>query len=589
MKRLLLLAAILMMAFSMAWAQSRYVTDISYYDDSGAHTIYYTQIPSTTVTELGVRYTAVYPITQLQAANFYLYGIVGTPTGAIVKIYNVDTNGFPTGFPLGVVNVPRANLTTGGWNTVDLTSLNLSFAQNAKFVITVSVDGGTVGTAALQFFLNRIASTEFPSHSVRLISGAWAAYQGVTLGGVANSGGEYFISATVNYNAPYHDVAASSIWFTGQVFLQQNQTVTYEADITNVGDQVETNIPVTIEIADATYPSRTILFTDTQYVATMNPTDVAHVNTFAGYTFANPGEYIVTLRTGLVGDMDATNNELYLEQQVVVLPTTLTYDDGSNEGAWAPNVAGNYFANEFTCPIGPVHVQQIHFYVYGSTWPSPGSTTMGIAVFDNDGLDGDGNPGAPGTQLYYAEVPVTRGAWNTFDITNSHVIVGDGHFFVAYKSLADYPNCPGMGVDNNTPYTAWKVSWETSGGSWYQVYPEYEMDWMIRATVDYIEFWTPEDLTITQLGPDIILDWTDVPATNYYEVYQGDAPDHITNRIGTDITDSTFLHAGGALDGKSFYKVTASTMEMRTATGRESVARKLAGRTTGPKAVLAAE
>jgi hypothetical protein len=570
-KTFILIALLLAMSFLMA---QRYVTDISYYDDSGAHAQYYTQVPSAVVSEIGVRFTAEYPITQLQALHFYLYGVVGAPTGLIVKVHNADANGLPTGMALGTTTIAPANLTVGGWNDLDVTGWTLSFAQGAKFIMTLSCQGGVATTIGYQFLLNRIASTEFPSHSVRLYNGAWVAYQGVTVGGVANSGGEYHMSATVDYNAPFHDVSAKSLWFTGDLFLDLNQSVAYEADVENTGDQTETNVPVTLQIENVTYPARTIVYTNTQNVASMAPAAIAHIATFPAYQFATAGEYVVTLMTTLPVDMDATNNTVYLEQQVIVLPTTYSYDDGTAESAWAPNVAHNYFANEFESPYGPVILTDLHFYMWGTAWPSPGSTNMGIAVFDDDGYDADNLPGAPGTRLYYSEVTCTRGAWNNYDISDAQVIIGSGKFFVAYRSLDDYPNVPGLAVDNNYPWSAWKVSWETSEGLWYQSYPDFNMDWMIRATGSYIEFWAPEDLTIMQSGNDINLDWTDVPEASYYDVYQGTSPTTITNRIGANVTGSQYTITGGANGEKSFYKVTSATTEIRGTHPKEAATRK---------------
>lgn len=218
--------------------------------------------------------------------------------------------------------------------------------------------------------------------------------------------------------------------------------------------------------------------------------------------------------------------------------------------------------NEFECPVGPVHVTDLHYYIWPDTWPVPGSTSMGIAVFDDDGFDADGNPGAPGTTLYYEDVTCTRGAWNTYNIADALVIVGSGKFFVGWRAIDAYPACPGMAVDNTAPWSAWKVSWEGAPGDWYQAYPEFGMDWMIRASVSYIEFWAPENLEISQTGPDILLDWMDVPEAEYYDVYQGSTIDAVTNPIGTDLGTSAYTHIGGATGTASFYKVKAGIYDI---------------------------
>lgn len=561
MKRALILCAILI-AVSFSWA---YVTNIGYYDATGAHTIYFTQVPSATITEIGVCYTAASPITLLQAANFYCYAIVGAPTALVVKVYTASATGFPTGTALGSVTVPRASVTTASWNTVNLSSMGLAFNTGDRYVITLSVTGGVPTTTGFQFYLNRIAAAEFPSHSVRYLSGAWAAYQGVTIGGVANSGGEYFISSTVNYDVPFHDVQAKSLYFNGDMFLSEGTSVTYSADIKNTGDQSEDHIPVTLQISDATYPARTVLYTNTQYIPAMAPGDTVYVATFPEYTYDSTGEYVVKITTGLATDMDATNNEIQLEQQVVALPATLTYDDGTAETAWAPNTIQSEFANEFDCPIGPFRINQLSYYVYGATWPTPGSTVMGIAVYDD--LNG-----APGTRIYYQEVTCVRGAWNTYDVSAANLIFPSGKFYVTFVNLAAYPNCPGLAVDHAQPYSAWKASWEKVGatGAWENVYPEFGMDWMIRASVDYIEFWSPKNLAVSNLGNDINLAWDIVPAATTYNVYKGTTPTTITTPLATGVVGHGYTDVNAAVDSKAFYVVRAAAAA-RSANSRRSI------------------
>jgi len=554
MKKLLLPIAILL-AMSFLTAQTRYNADIGYYDESLA--LYYTQVPRTvaagTYTVVGTVFTPLYPVTLLQGINVGISSMnLGSPNSVKVEIYNVDPGtGLPTGFAVASVTKPYSELTLGGWTFFDFSSVGLSFAAGQKFFAAQSCTNGVPGTTWYGPYLNLAA---LPTHSYRYFT------SGTTTGWV-NYTGEWYMSANVEYDAPFHDVSASSLWFTGDLLLPLNSQIAYGADVTNTGDQAETNIPVTIEISDATYPTRTVLFTDTQTVSSLAVDGEGHVD-FLPYTFTAAGEYVVTVRSELPTDMDASNDEVYLEQQVVVLPTTLTYDDGTADGAWAPNSAGQYFVNEFECPVGPVHITDLHYYIWPDTWPTPGSTSMGIAVFDDDGFDADGNPGAPGTILYYNDVTCTRGAWNTYNVADALLIVGSGKFFVGWRAIDAYPNCPGMAVDNTAPWSAWKVSWEGAPGDWYNEYPEYTMDWMIRASVAYIEFWSPEGLTISQNGSDIVLDWMDVPEAEYYSVYQGPTISTVVTPIGTDIGTSEFSHINGATGTSSFYKVTAGIYDI---------------------------
>lgn len=553
MKRTLLIIAIILIAISTAWAQDRYNADIQYFDES--QTAYYTQCPRTiaagTYTLLGTSFDPLYPVSLLNGIYVYMYTSAGSPSGVKIEVYATDVNGLPTGlFPLASLTKAYSEITWNAWNYFDFSTLNLSFDAGEKFFVAYSIPNGVPGTTWAGPLLNLAAT---PAHSYRYFTTGTTGWQPYA--------GEWYFAANVEYDAPFYDVAASSIWFTGDIFLSPGTSVNYEADVENVGDQAVSNVPVTIEISTITY-TREIVYTNTQIVPTIGIGEEVHVTGFPAFEYTNPGEYIVTLRTGLGTDMNNLNDSMTLEQQIVTFPTVLTYDDGTADGAWAPNTAGNYFANKFESPVGPLAVTSLQYYIWADTWPAPGTTTMGIAVFDDDGLDGDGNPGAPGTQLYYADVTCTRGAWNTYDISGSGVLVPDGSFFVAWKALDAYPNCPGMAVDNNAPWTAWKASWQSDGAVWYAQYPEYQMDWMMRAGVDYVEFWTPEDLTINYSGNDILLDWMDVPAANFYEIYHGTAPDAITNRIGTDVNVSNYTHINALSQERGFYKVTASTEEM---------------------------
>ena len=550
MRKIILMFAILL-AMSFLMAQERYTADISYYDLNA--TPYYTQVPRTitagTYTVVGTRFTPLYPVTLLNGINVRISTMLaGAPSGVKVEIYAVDAvTHLPTGFALASVTKAWASLTLGAWNFFDFSASGLSFAAGQEFFAAQSCPNGSPGATWYGPYLNQLTAA---AHSYRF-------YTSGTATGWVGYLGEWHMSANVNYNAPFHDVSASSLWFSGDLLLPPGASISYEADVENTGDQDETNVPVTIEISDITYPARTVLYTNTQIIPSLLAGATAHVTNFPAYQYNTAGEYIVTLRTGLTSDMDATNNMINLEQQVVVLPTTLTYDDGTPDGAWAPNVGGNYFLNEFECPVGPVLVTDLHFYIWPNTWPSPGSTTMGISVFDDDGFDADGNPCAPGTEVYSARVDCTQGAWNTYNIANSLVMFSSGKFFVGFKTLADYPNCPGLAVDNSGPHSAWKVSWESSEGLWYQSYPEYDMDWMIRASVDYVGFWPPENLSVTQMGNDILLDWEDVDEASYYHVYSGITPYTITTPLGAEVGVSNYTDVNGAAGSKKFYSVKA--------------------------------
>jgi hypothetical protein len=317
MKKTLLLIAILL-AMSFLMAQERYNADIGYYDESLA--LYYTQVPRTitagTYTVVGTKFTPLYPVSLLQGINVRISSqSAGSPNSVKVEIYAVDpVTQLPTGFALASVTTAYADIILNDWNFFDFSSFNLSFAAGQEFFAAQSCTNGVPGTTWYGPLLNL---APLPTHSYRYFT------TGTTTGWV-NYTGEWHMSANVEYDAPFHDVSASSLWFTGDLLLPQNASVAYEADVTNTGDQNETDVPVTIEIADITYPTRTVVYTNTQTVPSILVNEEVHVAGFPAYEFATPGEYIVTLRTELPTDMLPSNDQVLLEQQIVVLPTTLT-------------------------------------------------------------------------------------------------------------------------------------------------------------------------------------------------------------------------------------------------------------------------
>ncbi|MBW6513964.1 MAG: hypothetical protein K0B87_04315 [Candidatus Syntrophosphaera sp.] len=537
-----------LLAASLLLAQDRYGAQISYYDSG--QPVYFTQCPRTsssgTYTALGTRFSLQHPVSLLNGFDVYCHAYGGAVSGIQLDVYSLAEGELPEASLL-VASVSKdfGDIVWQDWNYFDLSALGLSFAADEEIFLAFSVPNGDPGSVWAGPKLNQ---TDAPAHSYRYFT------EGTETGWVGYAG-EFFFSASVEYDAPFHDASAEQIWFNGEMFLLPGTEAAYEADIRNSGGEIETDIPVTLEISLAEGLSSSVVYSNTQYVSSLDPDETAHISSFPSYIYQVPGEYVVTLRAELAGDMDPANNETYLEQRVVNLPATLSYDDGSAEGAWAPNSSGIYFANQFDPPLAPMLVTDLHFYIWPETWPSPGSDMIGMAVFADDGT------GAPGTQLFYQEASCVRGAWNSYAIPDAGVVV-NGRFFVAFTTLADYPNSPGLAVDRDPPHSGWLVSWTGSGNSWYNAAPEDNMDWMIRATAQSHAFWPPQELAISLDGNDVLLDWADVPDASFYQVYRGNEPENILNRIGPDLTDSEFTDPEAAVEPMSFYRVTATTEEL---------------------------
>jgi fibronectin type 3 domain-containing protein len=120
------------------------------------------------------------------------------------------------------------------------------------------------------------------------------------------------------------------------------------------------------------------------------------------------------------------------------------------------------------------------------------------------------------------------------------------------------------------------------------------MDWMIRASVDYIEFWAPKNLAVSNLGDDINLAWDIVPAATTYNIYKGTTPTTITTPLATGVAGHGYTDVNAATDSKAFYKVSA-TAAARSTNNRRSIPvsntqnKTFIGNTANTPAVMRAE
>ncbi|HYF77690.1 MAG TPA: S8 family serine peptidase, partial [Symbiobacteriaceae bacterium] len=187
----------------------------------------------------------------------------------------------------------------------------------------------------------------------------------------------------------------------------------------------------------------------------------------AGYYSASDE---VTVAGGATETMD-----MWLEP-FVGMPGEIKYDDGTAENAWGYYQPNNGWAVRMSPPEGgAVLLRSARFFLWDSSWPSPGGNTFRAAVF---AANPDGSPGP----MIGSEVRITnavRGAWNDVDLSHLGLVMSDD-FYVAYIQDAAYPNVPGMSVDETTPPT--DRNWQLVSGSWSPF--ENSGNLMIRAIVD---------------------------------------------------------------------------------------------------------
>ncbi len=159
---------------------------------------------------------------------------------------------------------------------------------------------------------------------------------------------------------------------------------------------------------------------------------------------------------------------------------TLKYDDNTAANAWAQNVEGGGWGIKFISPGDNVTLAGalINFY---AGWPTPGGTLASVRVYADDGVNG-----APGTELFAVDsVTIVMGDWNYVPIS---VPIVASNFYIFYKQVGAYPDCPGMSIDvsNNAPsHRKWAMD---AGGGFSE--DATRGDWLIRAVLD----WTPQNV-----------------------------------------------------------------------------------------------
>ncbi|HLO02177.1 MAG TPA: S8 family serine peptidase [Symbiobacteriaceae bacterium] len=156
----------------------------------------------------------------------------------------------------------------------------------------------------------------------------------------------------------------------------------------------------------------------------------------------------------------------------------IKYDDGSAENAQAFYESGNGFAMRMSPDPtkGTAMLAGASFFTWDESWPNPGGTNFAVSVWDASGPDG-----SPGHQVAGPiQVTATRGDWTTVDLASLGLSF-TGDFYLVYVQVGDYPNVPGLGIDESNDV---RRGWVYVGGSWSQL-PNGFGNFMIRASVLY--------------------------------------------------------------------------------------------------------
>jgi len=460
-----------------------------------------------------------------------------------------------TGFPSTSVTVANADLVyyAGGneVTTFDFTSYPesaRSFAAGEKFAIVLSCPNGVMNTVDIA----PLGSTASAGHS-------WVWYSDDLW--VLRTNVEWAIAADVTYAGPYLDLEATSLYFTGDMFLQPEDGILYEADVTNNSDIAVTG-DVKIEVLDQA--TGTALWTQTWLNQNFPvSTEPVHFTCTAPPVVAypaTPGDYQVKLTVTLVNDMDNTNNIVDLEQITFSPPGYMDYsddldtDEPDNSYAWYNG--GSEIGVDFWYYAAPLTLQSVGFRINDSSWPSGAATNPNLKYAIYNWVNGLPN------QLYVTPdpVPCTLGQWNYYDVSALGLNFAAGEsFMVAYKQVGDYPNCPSLCTDESAPLSGWINSyyWNPTDQTWYL---GEDSDLMIRAGV--IETVTGVEAPIISIAMDSgypTITWQEVTGAQSYNVYGSNDPTAAQpwTAIETGVGDLGYAYMGTA--PYQFFYVTAST------------------------------
>lgn len=554
MKRTLFLC-VLILTITMMFAQDRVQTVIQDHNEAWAGN---TKLPVGLVSEFAQRFTTTANVNLLQAARLYLgYPVVGgTYTSVTTSVYSVTTAAYPLpNVLLGSITTPASAITniavTGTYNTIDLSSLNISFRSGEEFYIGYRVNGGSYSTTPPSYSCTGGMGilvgipTVAPNRAARYRRATLTDPYTWQTQATWNMG----ISAVVDYEVT-HDVGLTAVNFYGTYTLPTNSDMVYDCDIKSMINITEHNVPVRLQITNAV--TNAVMFTDIQTVASVDTHAVNVV--FNPYSYPTEGRYNATITTQLATDQIASNNSYVFEQQAIAnYPATITYDDGSCEGAYVlQNSIGSGFVSLFTPPYVPFKITDVRYYLYPSSWPPVGGNEFRIVVYDDNGPGG-----VPGTELYNQVVNGIRGQLNIFDLSESNIVLPDGSFFVGYIFTQIGDLSPGLGTDNNPPFADQNVTFEwitnPAPGTLYLTGITGE-DFMISSTVAY-----PEPQNVTIVGRNI--SWSPIAGAGSYIVKSGFTPQTI-NTVEITTTNTSWTDPAPVVP-KKFYDVTATSEAAR--------------------------
>ncbi len=509
---------------------------------------------------------------------FYLPGALGQAT-VKVEIWPVDANGLPNqvGFPLAGKTFAYAELVN--WATANPpddfnvftipTATNLQFgpggANGAAFAMVLSSPNGVLGSIRTATLTDNVARGN--SHLY---------YTTAPVGWDIAAENDNCFTANVTYLGDQVDVEATTIYFTGDFFLAPGEAIPYEVDVTNLS-QSAAGLPIAVTGVDVYLALRDENFAlvpdwpvpgagGAALIAenvSMTPEEVQHYALAAIALPSTGGRYTLQLQAWHDDDVTMGNNNMFLQQDILVPPSEMAYDETAGSTAHAFYDAGDGWANEFWFYDAPLKITGVKFEMRDNTWPANATGNLSYAIYPADAA---GMPDTANPLLDITPATCTLGAWNPYDVSALDIIIPAGeHFFIAYHQVGDYgTGAPGLMGDKTEPISSWLTSyayyydadleeyvWETPNA--------YDEDMCIRCTVDLGVMGIEAPIISIMWDGYPTLEWAEVTGAVSYNVYGSNDPEAANpwTPIESGIQDLGYVYEG--TEPYKFFYVTAST------------------------------
>ena len=567
MKKLIILMLALLFLSGLAAVQLKYWTSEVY-----LQTIPREMSDSSVLTKAATVFTP--PVdADLEGVYFPFYkpGALGQGN-VLIEIWPVDANGLPDEsgfFPLAQATILYANLIDWAtapvgedYNYVDFSAANLTFGptgtNGTEFAMVMTCPNGllpNIKTATM--------------HDSTVSGSSWNYYTVVEPIGW-DQWYDYCFTAEVTYLGDQIDVAANSLWFTGDFFLAPGEAITYEADIVN-NSMNSSGVPIAVTGVDVALVLWDYTYTTQQFLTVFENQSFAASEErhfiFTEQTLpTTPGRYILQLQAWHDNDVNLGDNNIFLQQDIPDLTTSavLAYDEDQSSMAHAFYEDGAGWANSFWYYPSPLKITAVSFELRDNTWPTGALGNLEYAIYPDDGT---GYPDMANPLVPITATTATLGAWNTYDVSSYNINIPAGEtFYIAYFQVGAYQaGAPGLLGDMTDPISAWATSyayymddtetwiWETPNAT--------DEDMCIRCTVELGTAGVEAPIISIALDSGYpTVTWAPVTGALSYNVYGSANPvaGPPWTLLQGGIADLGYQYTGAA--AYEFFYVTASTM-----------------------------